>query len=184
MDERETDNEIVSDCRDGDRRAFAALYDRHQRRVFSVALNFFGGDRATAEDVTQSVFLKLFDKLGSFRAESSFSTWIYRLTTNACLDEARRGRRVEYFGDDAKFESTGADGAAEIERRERTAEVRRALASIDEKFRIPMILKFSEGLSYDEIAAVLDCSAGTVASRLSRGQKKLAEKLGHLRGTV
>lgn len=184
MTEDEKERELLAECRRGNRRAFAELYEMHQRRVFSVALNFFGGQHARAEDVTQQVFLKIFNSLDSFRGDSQISTWIYRLTVNACIDERRRGWTflpIGEFVETLLFRRTPVDA---YNRREVTAEVRTAIGQLKEPFKMPIILRYSEGLSYEEIARVLDCTAGTVASRISRGHQILAKKLRHLRSEV
>ncbi len=103
MTEKRTEPDLLAECRNGSRKAFESLFLANQKRVFSVALNFFGGRHDLAEDVTQQVFLKIFNKIGDFRAESEFTTWIYRITINACLDEQRKTRRLfsieNFFGE-------------------------------------------------------------------------------------
>lgn len=184
MTENTTEQDLLAECRNGSRRAFEQLYRANQKRVFSVALNFFGGRRELAEDVTQQVFLKIFAKLGEFRREAEFTTWLYRITVNACLDEQRRQRR--FFSLENFFGELRAKKTPELrlERRELCDEVQRAIAALKPKFRLPILLKYSEGLSYEEIARVLDCSIGTVSSRLNRGHKMLAQKLAHLRKEI
>lgn len=184
MTEERTAQDLLAECRNGSRGAFELLYRAHQRRVFSVALNFFGGDRALAEDVTQQVFLKIFDKLADFRAEAELTTWIYRLTINACIDEQRRTRRffsLENLFGELRAKKTPAE---KFERREIADKVQQAIGELKPKFRLPILLKYSEGLSYEEIARVLECSIGTVSSRLNRGHKMLARKLKDLKREV
>jgi len=177
---------VIEACKQGDRDAFRLLFERHKDRVYSVALYFFGGDEATAGDVTQQVFLKLFTRIGQFGGESEFTTWLYRMTTNACIDEQRRRRRFLPFGGDALPAEPRAGGSAEdaLARSEVSESVKRAVAGLKPKLRVVMLLKYFEELSYEEIAAALGCSKGTVASRLNRGHKALARKLGHLRGAL
>src|SRR5918997_507627 len=93
MTEKIFEDELVAGCISGDREAFESLYVQNQKRVFSVALNFFGGNEELAKDVTQQVFLKIFYKIGEFHGRSEFTTWLYRITVNACLDEQRKSRR-------------------------------------------------------------------------------------------
>jgi RNA polymerase sigma-70 factor (ECF subfamily) len=161
------------------------LFIAHNRRVYSIALNFFGGDADRACDVTQQVFLKLFTKM-SFRGDSEFTTWLYRMTINACIDETRRNRRYFGLADWFSAAEPRASGSLDdgIRSREITAEVQTVLGSLKPKFRIPLLLKYVEGLSYQEIAAVLECSIGTVSSRINRGHKMLSAKLQHLKGEV
>lgn len=184
MTEKITEQDLLAECKNGSRRAFESLYRANQRRVFSVALNFFGGNREMAEDVTQQVFLKIFNKISDFRAEAEFTTWIYRMTINTCIDEQRKTRRffsIENFFGEFRVKKTQDE---RFEKRELADEVQRAIGELKEKFRLPILLKYSEDLSYEEIAKVLNCSIGTVSSRLNRGHKMLAQKLKHLRKEV
>lgn len=179
---------VIEACRQGDREAFRQLFETYKDRVYSIALYFFGGDEATAGDVTQQVFLKLFAKIGQFQGEAEFTTWLYRLATNACIDEQRKRRRLTQFEEGAA-EAPGPSTARRaqedgVARREVAESVKEAIAQLKPKLRAAILLKYFEELSYEEIAAALQCSKGTVASRLNRGHKALAQKLGHLRGTV
>ena len=186
MCEREIDGALIAACQQGDREAFRLLFEAYKDRVYSIALYFFGGDAAQAADVTQQVFLKLFTKIAQFRAEAEFTTWLYRLTTNACVDEQRKRRRLTQF-DEAGAPTRVQGGAAQEERharREVAERVQGAVAELKPKLRVAILLKYFEGLSYEEMAAVLGCSKGTVASRLNRGHKALARRLGHLRGVL
>lgn len=177
--------DLVAEIGRGNREAMHRLFVTHQRRVFSIALNFFGGDADKAADVTQQVFLKLFTKM-NYRGDAEFTTWIYRLTVNACIDETRRARRLfglaDWFSASEPQAKISLD--EEIRSREIASEVQAVLGSLKPKFRVPLLLKYVEGLSYQEIACVLDCSIGTVSSRLSRGHKMLAAKLEHLRNEI
>ena len=177
---------VIEACRRGDRDAFRLLFEEHKDRVYSVALYFFGGDEATAGDVTQQVFLKLFTRIGQFRGGSEFTTWLHRLTANACLDELRRRRRFLQFGEGLEVRERREKRAQEetLARAEVAEEVALAVARLRPKLRVVMLLKYFEELSYEEIAEALGCSKGTVASRLNRGHKILARKLGHLRGAL
>ena len=184
MTENQIENNLLAACRSGDRKAFESLYVQNQKRVFSVALNFFGGDEQLAKDITQQVFLKMFYKIGGFRAEAELTTWLYRITVNACLDERRRTRRFFSLSDFFQPASGRRTQDEAVHSREICDEVRRALAKLKPKFRLPILLKYVENLSYEEIAEILECSTGTVASRLNRGHKMLAGKLGHLKNEI
>jgi RNA polymerase sigma-70 factor, ECF subfamily len=190
-DERPVDARVVVEsCQQGDREAFRLLFETHKDKVYSIALYFFGGDAALASDITQQVFLKLFTRIGQFRHQSEFTTWLYRLTTNTCIDEQRRRRRFTPFADTAADTATAHAAAtlpaaeARFMRLEIADSVREAIASLKPKLRIAILLKYFEELSYEEIAVVLNCSKGTVASRLHRGHTILARRLGHLRANV
>lgn len=177
--------DLIAECRSGSRDAMHALFMAHQRRVYSIALNFFSGDADKAADVTQQVFLKLFTKM-SFRGNAEFTTWLYRMTVNTCIDETRKARRLFGLVDRFMVREPAARISLEekLRSREIASEVQTVLGSLKPKYRLPLLLKYVEGLSYQEIAVVLDCSIGTVSSRLSRGHKLLSAKLGHLRGEL
>lgn len=186
MGERQTHEAVIEACRGGDRDAFRLLFENYKDKVFSVALYFFGGDEATASDITQQVFLKLFNCIGQFHGDAEFTTWLYRLTTNACVDEARRRRRWLPFGDATEMKEPRVKSRQDdaVATREVADSVKRAVATLRPKLRVVLLLKYFEELSYEEIAAMVGCSKGTVASRLNRGHKILAGKLGHLRGAL
>jgi RNA polymerase sigma-70 factor, ECF subfamily len=182
MAEKLIDGAVIEACRQGDRDAFQLLFETYKDRVFSIAVYSAGGDHAVADDVTQQIFLKLFTAIRQFRGDSEFTTWLYRLVVNACVDERRRRKRWLPWGDGvATTQST--DGRAQeqqFDSLEISETVREAIAELKPKFRLPILLKYIEGLSYDEIATVMGCSKGTVASRLNRGHSQLAKRLAHL----
>ena len=209
MNEARNEEQLIEACRRGDRDSFRQLFELHKDRVWSVALHFIG-DEAAARDITQQVFLKLFSVINQFRGEAGFSTWLYRMVVNACLDEQRRRKRflsLEFFktGDFFKSGDGMSDGmslmdqqqAKQFEQKlqamaqedhhaqlEVSAAVKAAVKELKPKLRMAILLKYFEGLSYEEMANVLGCSAGTVASRLNRGHKELARRLQHLRNEV
>jgi RNA polymerase sigma-70 factor (ECF subfamily) len=182
---RELSTEIIESCRSGDRDAFRALYDLHKDRVYSIALYFFGGDPAVASDVTQQVFLKLMTSIHHFRGDAEFSTWLYRLVVNACLDAARSRRSGAVIFDRSRMEAFAAPGSQEedYERAQIANSVRAAVSALPPKFRIAILLRYFDDLSYAQMARALQCSMGTVASRLNRGHKILAERLKNILGT-
>ena len=175
---------VIEACREVDREAFRELFEVYQDRVYSIARNFTGNE-AVAHDVTQEVFLKLFRAVRGYRAEASFRTWLFRLVVNACMDEQRRLRRFVPIEEAARAPAADyGSPEAGLARGELGRQVQAALALLPPKLRFPILLRHLEGLSYGEIAEVLGCSAGTVASRLSRGHRALARRLAHLRGAV
>jgi RNA polymerase sigma-70 factor (ECF subfamily) len=186
MSEQKIDEHVIEACQRGDREAFRLLFETYQSKVYSISLYYFKGDETTARDVTQAVFLKLMTKIELFRRDAEFTTWLYRLVVNACMDEQRRRRRFLPFGDgfmSGHSNSSGVENNAQEERYERIEladSVKAAIGELRPKLRLPMLLKYVEGLSYDEMAGVLNCSKGTIASRLNRGHKILAERLSHL----
>src|SRR5213079_839240 len=114
MSERPNDAALIASCQQGDREAFRLLFEAYKDRVYAIALYFFGGDAAQAADVTQQVFLKLFTKIAQFRSEAEFTTWLHRLTTNVCVDEQRKRRRLTQFDEGGGWER-GPSGAAQDE---------------------------------------------------------------------
>jgi RNA polymerase sigma-70 factor (ECF subfamily) len=176
--------EILEACRRGDREAFRALYEAHKDRVYSIAFYFFHADGEAAAEVTQQVFLKLMREIGRFRGDATFSTWLYRLVVNACVDRTRRHRHEAAGQEPAVLDTIAAHGASHEDlfaRREVAASVQQAVAALPAKLRAAILLRYFEELSYSEMAAALNCSIGTVASRLSRGHRLLARKLAPVR---
>lgn len=176
------DGRVIEACQQGDRAAFQLLFETYKDKVFSIAVYSIGGDRSIADDVTQQIFLKLFTAIRQFRGESEFTTWLYRLVVNACLDERRRRKRLLPWGESVAMSNPSEKKPQEKQyaRLEVAEAVREAIGELKPKFRLPILLKYIEGLSYEEIASVMGCSKGTVASRLNRGHSQLAKRLSHL----
>lgn len=183
MAQKTIDGAVIEACRQGDREAFQLLFETYKDKVFSIAVYSAGGDRAVADDVTQQIFLKLFTAIRQFRGESEFTTWLYRLVVNACLDERRRRRRWLPWADTAPttIPTEKRPQERQFYRLEVSEAVGEAIAELKPNFRLPILLKYIEGLSYEEIALVMNCSKGTVASRLNRGHSQLAKRLAHLK---
>jgi RNA polymerase sigma-70 factor (ECF subfamily) len=183
LTDRQSSAEIIESCRQGDRNAFRALYDMYKDRVYSISLYFFHGDQAMASDVTQQVFLKLLTHIDQFRDDSEFSTWLYRVVVNLCTDTARRGKWEAVSSDRPHAESVERPGSQEDDyaRAQMASSVRAAVSALPPKLRIAVLLRYFEDLSYEQMSQALGCSMGTVASRLSRGHKMLAERLRGLR---
>ena len=179
LSDREISAEIIDGCRVGNRDAFRALYELHKDRVYSIALYFFHGDRGIAADATQQVFLKLISNINQFRGDAEFSTWLYRLVVNVCLDTARRRKSEPPVVANTNVEIIAGPAvqAEEYERAQVAETVRSAVSVLPAKFRIAILLRYFEGLSYEQMARALGCSMGTVASRLSRAHRLLAERL-------
>lgn len=177
---------FVEACQRGDLEAFRALYESHKDTVYSIALNFSGGNEEAAKDIAQDVFLKLFSSLKTFRGSSNFTTWLFRVVVNACMDEHRKRRRFVALDDSVPAERMISTQSQEHDawQKQLAGEVRVALQALSPKLRLPIVLRYVQDLSYEEIAGVLGCSAGTVASRLNRGHKFLARRLGHLRSAA
>ena len=179
MDEQK----LISLARRGDQAAFEQLLDHYQKPVYHQALRLVGNPEDAA-DVTQEVFLKVWKHLPSFRGESSFSTWLYRLTDNAALDLIRREKKRR--GDSSLDDEEGAltlpaDPAPTphqaIEQKELHQAVAEGLAQLSEEHRQVLVMREINGLSYEQIGSILDLSPGTVKSRLARARISLAKFL-------
>lgn len=178
------ERELVIAAQRGDRAAFKEIYDRFRDRVYNLAF-YSLGESLAAEDVLQIVFMKIHRGLPDFRFESQLATWIYRIALNQCLNENRR-RVAQHVplesllgsGDEIDVSSLPDDKQAHNERREI---IRQAVMELSPKLRSVIALKYLEGLSYDEMAQVLECSPGTVASRLNRALAQMEARLRPLR---
>lgn len=173
--ESRSDEALITMFQGGDRSIYRVLVDRHKDRVRNVVYSIFR-DPDMVDDMAQEVFIKAYEALPNFRFESSFYTWLYRITVNKARDEMRKRKVKRFFSLDLMTEQkehhpalqTPAPtdmGVADM--------VTTALDRLPEKFRLPVILKDIEGLSYEEIAETLDCEVGTVKSRLSRARAML-----------
>jgi RNA polymerase sigma-70 factor (ECF subfamily) len=169
-----TDDDLVRRAQQGDRGAADQLLRRHYDMVYAVCRRIAGND-ADAMDATQDALMAIMRGLPRFDARARFSTWAYRVATNACLDELRRRRRrpepaelVEESGD------TSVPFDQELAVRD---EIDHALRQIPEQFRAPLVLRDLAGLDYAEIAETLELAPGTVRSRIARGRAALAAVL-------
>lgn len=174
---------LIERCQAGDRDAFRELFEAYRERVYGLAFHFVANE-ASAKDVAQEVFLKLFASLKEFRGSSSFDTWLYRLVVNCCMDEHRRNKRflpLDFIRGSKTMRPAQPTEQAYL-RAEIARAVQAAVKKLKPKLRVPILLRYVEELSYEEIATVLCCSQGTVASRLNRAHHILARKLGHLAG--
>jgi RNA polymerase sigma-70 factor (ECF subfamily) len=169
------DDRLVRKAQQGDARAFAELVETHQHRLFTLAARELGS-AADAEDAVQETFIRAWKALPRFRAEASFSTWIYRICLNAVHDQRARAAR----GSGAPLSEVvePADPRDAILEAELGSELQRALGELDETYRVPVILYDVLGRSYAEIAEVLGVPEGTVKSRIFRGRTELARRLG------
>jgi RNA polymerase sigma-70 factor (ECF subfamily) len=185
MVEQIVNGRVIEACQQGDRDAFRVLFETYKDKVYSIAVYSVGGDRSIADDVTQQIFLKLFTAIKQFRGDSEFTTWLYRLVVNACMDERRRRMRLLPIGETVTMKTAIPNTQDKQFARAEIAEaVQLAISKLKPKFRVPILLKYVEGMSYEEIARVIGCSKGTVASRLNRGHGQLAKQLSHLREHV
>jgi RNA polymerase sigma-70 factor (ECF subfamily) len=134
-------------------------------------------------DIAQDTFLKLFSCMADFRGDSSFGTWVYRMVVNSCLDHKRRAWRLIPMATEAmSVLRAPGDALHGLLNSEMRGRVQGAVDKLPPDQRIVVVLRYTEGLAYEEIAEVLGCSLGTVASRLNRAHKALGRKLAHLKG--
>ncbi|MEW6730828.1 MAG: sigma-70 family RNA polymerase sigma factor [Acidobacteriota bacterium] len=182
--EREIDERVIETCQQGDMAAFQMLFEAYNDKVFSIALSCCG-DACVAKDITQIVFLKVFNNIGQFSFDARFETWLYRIVVNTCIDEEKKRKRLVPFSEltinDMSVKQSQEDRYV---RRQVREAVKSVILSLNPKLRLPIILKYVEDLSYAEIAKVLGCSPGTVASRLNAGHKIIARKLAYLRDAL
>ncbi len=157
------------------------IVDRHSDRVYRLALRLTG-NRHDAEDLTQEVFVRVFRSLDTYQP-GTFEGWIHRITTNLFLDHARRKQRIRFdaLSDDRAERLHSKLPAPEVAYADQTFDddVERALATLPPEFRVAVVLCDVEGLSYDEIAQILDAKLGTVRSRIHRGRAMLRTALAH-----
>jgi len=164
------------------RLAMGILYERFRGRVYNTALRIVG-DRDEASDVLQDVFILLFRKIHRFKARAHFASWVYRISVNVSLDHLRRRRRIPLVGAPAAVldvlpERTPLTTPERtFAQRDLQGHVREALQSLSDRLRIVIVLRYLEGLSYADIAEILECSLGTVKSRLNRAHTAMRREL-------
>ena len=175
-----SDEVLITLFQHGEKEVYRILVERHQERVRNLVFSIFH-DSEMVDDLAQEIFIKAYEALPTFRLDSSFYTWIYRITVNKCRDEMRR-RKIRRFlsfqtlVDEANKELT-AKLSVPPEERDAKEIVALGLQALPEKFRSAIILKDIDGMSYEEIAEVLHCELGTVKSRLSRARSMLRKIL-------
>lgn len=179
-----TDRELRA--KQGDQDAFEQLVRENQNKVWSLALRFTG-DRETAADLAQEAFLKAWQGLDGFQGESSFSTWIYRLTANVCIDYLRKKARREAVEPSVSLDDPDGpwaepadweqDPQRQLERSERGQALARGLACLPDWQRQVLVLRELAGLSYQEIGEKLGIDLGTVKSRIARARLNLRKIL-------
>jgi RNA polymerase sigma-70 factor (ECF subfamily) len=183
---------LVQRAQAGDREALSALVASQQTYVYSIAMSLMHNP-TDAADMTQEAFIRLLRSLGTYRGETKFTTWLYRLVTNICLDGLRRrGRPIESL-DEPSSSASGEDGQSvgerladtdrwtqpeeEVELRESAAEVRRALATLPGPQRLALTLHYFQDMRYEDIAEIMGLPLNTVKSHIRRGKERLAVAL-------
>jgi len=187
MSDRELDRQLVERAQRGDKHAFGLLVSKYQRKL-SRLLSRFVKDQAEVEDVAQEAFVKAYRALPSFRGDSAFYTWLYRIGINTAKNYlvamGRRAPTVTDFDSEEAEEFDGGDQLRDINTPESLLmtkqianTVNEAMSELPEELRAAIQLREIEGLSYEEIAAAMDCPIGTVRSRIFRAREAIAERL-------
>jgi RNA polymerase sigma-70 factor (ECF subfamily) len=194
---RDEDRDLVERARRGDGAAFRALFERHHRRVYALAYGMLH-NADDALDVVQDAFIKAHRYLGKFEGASSFYTWLYRITMNLCIDHIRRDKRARQvdFDDAIAHDATdspvgeeslvprllGSNPHKALARREIRDQIAQALDGLSENHRAVLLMRELEGRSYEEMADVMQCSKGTIMSRLFHARKNMQRRLLELMG--
>ncbi len=176
---------LIRQVLDGDTEAFGGLVSLHEKQVYNLCLRMVNNPE-DARDLTQEAFLKAWRSLQFYRSESSFSTWLYRLTSNLCIDHLRQQKRrpavsltmgEEEEPVELEVESSRPTPEEQVIHRESRWAIAAAMAQLEEEFRLILTLRVVEELSYEQIAAVTDLKVGTVKSRIARARTKLRKIL-------
>ncbi|HDP36237.1 MAG TPA: sigma-70 family RNA polymerase sigma factor [Candidatus Hydrogenedentes bacterium] len=184
MLENKTDNApddmaLVMRARDGDGEAFESLVQRYRNEVYALCY-YFTRNREDAWDLAQEVFVKVWRALGRFRGEAGFKTWLMRITANHCKDHLKK-RRVEITSYDDALQppdaETGDTPSSAAAAGELGAAIDAAVSQLPPKLQLTFVLREYKGLSYQEMAEVMQCSVGTVMSRLFNARKRLQAML-------
>lgn len=178
---------LIDNCRRGNLQAFEALVALYEKRAFNLALRMTGS-MEDAQDITQEAFIKVYTGLRQFRGDAAFSTWLFRIVSNMCLDELRKRRRRAALSIDEpipqpdgeisrQLADLRADPQDAVEGNDLKRLVQQAILQLSADHRLIVVLRDLQGFSYEEIAGMLECSLGTVKSRLSRARTALRRAL-------
>ncbi len=182
LDEK-SDDVLITLFQSGEEEVFRILVERYTQRVRNLIYSIFN-EASLVDDIAQEVFIRVYEALPRFRFESSFYTWLYRITVNKSRDELRKRKTRKFFSLHSMLDASSEELQSKIrvfpEDGSAKELVSKGLQQLPEKFRIPIILKDIDGLSYEEMAEIMQCEVGTVKSRLSRGRAMLRRILGAL----
>ncbi|HEY3280127.1 MAG TPA: sigma-70 family RNA polymerase sigma factor [Gemmatimonadales bacterium] len=176
MDERD----LIARVRAGDGAAERALYDAHVDRVYRLAYRL-AGDDALAQDFTQETFIRAFERLGTFRGEAAFSTWLHAITTSVVLNGLRKVKRFRQREADIEL-ADGVTGARRQAEPDLKVRLRKAIDALPDGYRMVFVMHDVEGYTHEEIGAALGVETGTSKAQLSRARAKLREALADFAG--
>lgn len=174
---------LIKKAQQGDSNAFGELIMAYEKFVFNVACKMFS-NQEDAADIAQEALIKAYKNIDKFDFNSSFSTWLYRITTNTCIDEMRKRKGKETYSIDEEDEESGLsiqikdtspDASETVIQQETVSEVRRAIDKLSDEHKTVIILRDFQDLSYEEVAETLGINVGTVKSRLARARKNLKD---------
>lgn len=177
------EKKLIERASSGDAAAFNLLLGAHEKQMYAVAMRMCR-NREDAQDCLQEAMLRTFRAIGSFKGQSSFSTWLYRITMNTCLDELRRRKNKKSTSLDGLLDvgwspqDAGESPEKHAIMSETHAKLNAAIRELPDDMRAAIVLRDIHGLPYEEIAQALNVNVGTIKSRISRGREKLREKLG------
>ncbi|MFZ5945407.1 MAG: RNA polymerase sigma factor [Bacillota bacterium] len=181
------EEDLIARSQNGDLNAFEELVAKYERKVYAIAYRFMGNPE-DASDLSQEAFLKAFQSIKGFRQEASFSTWICRIVSNVCRDELRKLKRTSKTSLDEEIWLEEGTVAKQLKDESPTPEqifesnelkeyLQGLINNLTPEYRMVVVLRDIKGYSYEEIAEILDCSLGTVKSRLNRARKALKDKI-------
>lgn len=179
-----SDQSLIEICLAGRREAFGQLVDRYQNRLFHSLVHMLGSTE-DAQDIAQDAFVQAYEKLATFRGQCQFYSWLFRIAFNTAVSSRRKSRhmtvsldgRRECTGQEPVDHRPSAEPSYSMDVGERQRLVRQALSELCEEFRTALVLKEMDGMSYEEIAEVIEVPLGTVRSRIHRARLELREKL-------
>lgn len=175
-----SDEVLITLIHQGEQGAYRILLERYQERIRNLIYSIFH-EQQVVDDLSQEVFIKAYEALPQFRFQSSFYTWLYRIAVNKSRDELRKRKVRRWFSLQTMLDAGDKELGAKIVVEQHDNELQELLAAglktLPEKYRIAVILKDIDGLSYEEIAEVMECEIGTVKSRLSRARAMLRKVL-------
>lgn len=175
-----TDHELISAAAQGDADAFEALVKKYERRVLATAYRYIG-DARTAQDIAQEVFLKVWQKAGQFRHQSYFSTWLYRIVVNQCLNYREKHQSRKEVELEEEILDDGADIEEDMERERKSRLVRKVLKKLPGRQRLALILSYFDEHSYKEIAEIMGTTRSSVESLIFRAKQNMKKRIMPLR---